>query len=102
MFSWILSCIGRGYWELRIRLSGGSFRPAASLVFIVDMAAAIHILYFYLQGGVMDLKLVAQMFGGLVQKGIIAALWHDQMSGEHGFRSAGRPDMEIVDALYPR
>lgn len=65
------------------------------------MADAAYVLPFNLNGGVVDCKVVVEMFGGLVQKGIIAACWHDQMSCQNVFRGAGRPDMEIVDALHP-
>ena len=85
-----------------IRLPRSSFRPATSLAFIVDMTASAYVFPFDLEGGVVDCKLMAQMLGGLVQKGVIAALGHDQVGGENVFRGAGRPDMEIVDALHPR
>lgn len=65
------------------------------------MADTLPILHFYLQGGVVDIKVMAQMLGGLVEKNVIAARWHDQMGGEYCFRSAGRPDVQIVDALHP-
>jgi hypothetical protein len=40
--------------------------PAATLIFVADMAGFDFILHFYLQGGVVDGKIAAQVFGDLV------------------------------------
>ena len=77
--------------------------PATSLPGgIFGMADAGDITAFNLQGGVVDVEMMAQVFVGLVQKVVGAARRHDQVGGQDIFRGTGRPDMQIMNALHSR
>lgn len=55
-----------------------------------------------LQGGMVDIEMIKEVCGCLVQKVVGTAGWHDQMGGQDIFGGAGGPDMEIMNALHSR
>lgn len=74
-------------------------RPAVSLpVSLFRMANSISIALFDLQGGMVDIEMMAQIFRCLVEEGIVASEGHDQMRCQDVFRGAGGPDVQVMDA----
>ena len=49
----------------------------------------------------LNVEMVVQVFGGLVQKLVVSARFHHQVGGQDIFRGAGCPDVKVMQALHP-
>ena len=47
----------------------------------------------------LNVEMVVQVFGGLVQKLVVSARFHHQVGGQDIFRGAGCPDVKVMQAL---
>jgi hypothetical protein len=65
----------------------------ATLTFVVDLADFFFLFGFSLQGGVVDRKVVAQIFGDLVKKRVIAPLHQDKGQVQGGAEGKGAAEV---------
>ena len=76
--------------------------PAPPLALAISMTDPADIALLDLDGGVVNGKIMQEIFGGPVQEIIAPSIRHNQVGSEHVFGRARRPDMQIMDALHSR